>query len=72
MCEYLDAEGDKLIGYVERTGAAGGKWRFVNGTGKYVGITGGGEYKYLGNFPRIRKGNTQGCSRATGSYELKK
>ena len=72
VCEYLDNDGDKLLGYAERTGVAGGKWRFVSGTGKYTGITGGGEYKYLGRFPRIREGHVQGCNRATGSYELKK
>ena len=72
VCEYLDKDGDKLLGYAERTGVAGGKWRFVSGTGKYAGISGGGEYEYLGRFPRIRDGHVQGCNRAAGNYELKR
>ena len=71
ICEYVDADGDKTLGQVTRTGNPGGEWRFINGTGKYAGITGGGAYKYLGRYPTVRKGHFQGCGRATGAYKLK-
>ncbi len=71
ICEYVDADGDKTLGKATRTGNPGGEWTFINGTGKYAGITGGGSYKYLGQFPTVRKGHFQGCNRATGAYKLK-
>ncbi len=70
-CEYVDADGDKVLGRGIRTGNPGGEWTFINGTGKYAGITGGGAFKYLGQFPTVRKGHFQGCNRATGTYKLK-
>ena len=71
ICEFVDADGDKVLGRATRTGNPGGEWRFINGTGKFAGITGGGAYKFLGRFPTVRKGHFQGCARATGDYKLK-
>ena len=71
ICEYVDADGDKVLGRGTRTGNPGGEWTFINGTGKYAGITGGGTNKYLGRFPTVRKGHFQACNRATGTYKLK-
>lgn len=70
-CENVDADGDKMLVRGMRPGNPGGEWTFINGTGKYAGITGGGPYKYLGRFPTVRKGHFQGCLRATGTYKLK-
>ena len=71
ICETVDADGHKTLGRFKRTGNPGGEWRYINGTGKYAGITGGGPYKYLGPFPTVRKGHFQNCLRATGAYKLK-
>ena len=71
MCEWVDADGDKALGRYTRTGNPGGDWTFINGTGKYAGITGGGTSKLLAQFPTVRKGHFQSCERATGTYELK-
>ena len=71
MCEWVDADGDKFLGRSTRTGNPGGDWTFINGTGKYAGITGGGTSKLLAQFPTVRQGHFQGCERATGTYELK-
>ena len=71
ICEYVDADGDKFLGRLTRTGNPGGEWTVINGTGKYAGITSGGTYKFLAQFPTVREGHFQGCNRATGTYKLK-
>jgi len=69
-CEYIDAAGDKILGHGGRSGTPTGQWEFVNGTGKFTGITGGGPYKVQGPFPMVRRGHFQGCNTATGNYKL--
>jgi hypothetical protein len=44
FCVSADADGDKMsLDFTDNNGL--GKWKFLGGTGKYAGITGGGEYK---------------------------
>jgi hypothetical protein len=69
FCEYLDADGDKSLGKATRIGPKG-TWKFVAGTGKFAGITGGGTNETLGQFPTIKPGTFQGCNRAVGTYKL--
>jgi hypothetical protein len=68
--KYLSPEGDFIIGEGNRNGAEG-TWKFIYGTGKYKGITGGGTNKNI-NIKPIKKGTTQGCSIAVGKFKLPK
>lgn len=47
-------------------------WRFLEGSGKWKGITGGGKALPLTNAKPILPGTAQGCLRATGTYEIRK
>ncbi len=69
-CVSIDADGDKMsLDFAENNGA--GTWKFLGGTGKYTGITGGGEYKALRKFPAMmQQGKLGGCNSATGTYKL--
>ncbi len=69
--KYLSPEGDVVIGEGDRNGEEG-TWKFISGTGKYKGITGGGTNKIVPNIKPIKKGSTQGCSIATGTFQLPK
>lgn len=68
--KYLSPEGDFIIGEGDRNGPEG-TWKFIYGTGKYMGITGGGTNKIV-NIKPIKKGTTQGCSIAVGKFQLPK
>ncbi len=47
-------------------------WKFIYGTGKFKGISGGGKsIRYTKGRP-VTPGATQLCSKVTGNYELKK
>lgn len=70
ICEFIDADGDNTLFQIDRRNKAGGVWTLVSGTGKFAGISGGGPYKYAGQFPTARQGRFQGCAEATGSYTI--
>lgn len=68
---FLDADGDAVVG--ETTIAPTEMtWRFLEGSGKWKGITGGGKALPLTNAKPILPGTAQGCLRATGTYEIRK
>jgi hypothetical protein len=69
--KYMSPEGDIIIGEGGRDGDEG-TWKFIGGTGKWKGITGGGTNKTVPNIKPIKKGTTQGCSIATGTFQLPK
>jgi hypothetical protein len=69
--KYMSPEGDIIIGEGGRDGDKG-TWKFIGGTGKWKGITGGGTNKIVPNIKPIKKGTTQGCSIATGTFQLPK
>lgn len=69
--KYLSPDGDIVIGEGYRNGDEGA-WKFINGTGRWKGITGGGTNKIVSNIKPIMKGTTQGCSIATGTFQLPK
>src|SRR6516162_2677916 len=53
-CQYWDADGDKFFGVYSRKGdpaKAEGTWHYVQGTGKFEGITGEGKWMPIGAFP---------------------
>jgi hypothetical protein len=72
FCRFLDPDGDYLVGQITPTGPGKGTWTFLHGTGKWSGISGGGEYASVTRAKPIAAGTSQGCARATGTFELKK
>jgi len=69
--KYMDPDGDTFV--IELSGVdQEGTMKFLEGTGKWKGLTGGGKaYVTLRGKP-ITPGTTQYCGRSTGTYELKK
>ncbi len=47
-------------------------WKFIYGTGKFKGITGGGKSIRITKGKSVSPGTSQGCLKVTGTYELKK
>jgi hypothetical protein len=72
FCKFMDVDGDYIVGEMTPNNPTGGAWKFLVGTGKWKGITGGGKYTQVTRGKPIVPGTAQGCSRATGTYELKK
>ena len=71
QCQYMDADGDKALVAIPVNHNGVGTWSFVTGTGKYKGITGGGDFKPLRNFPpAITQGKAVVCNAISGSYKL--
>jgi len=70
-CKFMDPDGDMVVGGGQKTGAEG-TWKFLQGTGKWKGITGGGKNWVITKSKPIKEGTFQGCNRATGTYELPK
>lgn len=66
--KWLSPEGDMVFGEGDRSGVDG-TWKFIGGTGKYKGISGGGTNVNVSIKP-IQKGTTQGCGIATGTFKL--
>jgi hypothetical protein len=71
--EYTDADGDKVLATYEWKGvlfkASGGPFEFVAGTGKYAGITGGGESNWWPT-PSAKPDITHGIMKVKGHYKL--
>ena len=70
-CEFVDAQGDRVFIENQREGDSG-VWKFVGGTGKYLGLTGNGEYLDWGYFPRLDDETYQQCPVSRGRYEIPK
>ncbi len=68
---YLSPDGDIVIGEGDRNGDEA-TWKFINGTGKWKGVTGEGTGKLVQNTKPIAKGTTQGCGISTGTFQLPK
>jgi hypothetical protein len=47
-------------------------WKFIYGTGKFTGITGAGKSIRVTKGKPVTPGTSQGCTKVTGTYELKK
>lgn len=67
--KYLSPEGDIVFGEIQTVGDKQTQ-KFLFGTGKWEGITGGGKTEPITNVKPIKEGTTQGCARATGTYQL--
>ncbi len=69
--KYMDLDGDTFV--VELSGVdQDGTLKFLEGTGKWKGITGGGNAYATTIVKPITPGTTQYCGRSTGTFELKK
>jgi hypothetical protein len=69
-CKYMDADGDLIVGEGKRTGKEG-TWKFLYGTGKWQGITGGGPIGVtVASGKPIAEGTMQICQRAKGTFNL--
>jgi len=69
--KYMDPSGDIVVVEISQVGMER-DWRFLYGTGKWKGITGGGKAISFTKGKPISPGTLQSCSKITGSYELKK
>ena len=69
--KYMDPSGDLMVGETSSVGMEG-NWKYLYGTGKYKGITGGGKLVPITKGVPISPGTLQGCVKITGTYELKK
>jgi hypothetical protein len=75
LCSYTRPDGDIVFATYKATGALGGRggkgtWTFVGGTGKYVGIQGGGEFDRLPGFRSSGKGTFQGMNKSKGHWKI--
>jgi hypothetical protein len=69
-CKYMDADGDLIVGEGTRNGKEG-SWKFLYGTGKWKGITGGGPIGVnVASGKPISEGTFQVCQRAKGTFTL--
>jgi hypothetical protein len=66
----MDPDGDLVIAETTRIGTESIS-RFLHGTGKYKGITGGGKSQRI-VFGRIPPNTAAACSRAVGTFKLPK
>ena len=73
LCQTTFPDGDKTYVTYKTKGALGkpakGTWTYVGGTGKYEGITGGGELIRISGRP-AKEGTFQSNNMITGSYKL--
>jgi hypothetical protein len=71
--EYTDADGDKVLATFDFKGvlfkSAEGPFKFVEGTGKYTGITGGGEATWRPT-ASAKPDITHGIVKVKGHYKL--
>jgi hypothetical protein len=74
FCVYLRPDGDKIFGTTKASGTFGKEvkrvWELVGGTGKFVGIAGGGESAQSSGVPPAAEGAMQGYTKMNGRYSL--
>lgn len=70
-CKGMDPDGDIVVQEHIRVGQEV-TWNFLQGTGKWKGIKGGGSGKAFTGGKPITPGTTQACSRVMGTFELPK
>jgi hypothetical protein len=69
--KYQDPDGDTFVAELSGIGNEG-TYKFMKGTGKWTGITGGGKAWRTTGGKSIMPGTQQYCGKSTGTYELKK
>ena len=70
-CKYMDPDGDYFIVHAEgEMGPKGLPWTYIQGTGKWEGIKGGGIVYNITKGKPIEEGTSQWCIKVEGTYEL--
>jgi hypothetical protein len=69
--KYMDPSGDFFVVDILQAGSER-DWKFLYGTGKWKGVSGGGKALYITRGKPITPGTTQSCFKITGTYEFKK
>jgi hypothetical protein len=69
--KYMDPSGDFVVVEISQVGMER-DWRYLYGTGKWKGVTGGGKAFPFTKGKPISPGTSQSCAKITGTYELKK
>ena len=69
--KYMDPSGDYWVVEISQIGMER-DWKYLYGTGKWKGITGGGKSFPVTKGKPISPGTSQACFKITGTYELKK
>jgi len=69
--KYMDPDGDYVTVEVSQVGMER-EWKYLQGTGKWKGITGSGKATYITKGKPIVPGTAQGCMKITGTQEFKK
>ena len=71
--KFMDPDGDILVTENLRTlDGPDATWNFLQGTGKWKGIKGGGKLLPVTRGKPILRDTRQGCIRMTGTFELQK
>jgi len=70
--KIMDSEGDFIVGEVTRAETEKSTWKFLQGNGKWKGITGGGTGWVIMQGKPITPGTFQACFRHTGTIKLPK
>jgi hypothetical protein len=74
FCVNIRPDGDQIFNTYKSTGVIGTgikrTWTLVGGTGKFVGIEGGGENEAAPGIRPAAEGSMQGYTRMTGQYKL--
>ncbi len=69
--KYMDPSGDSWFVEISQVGMER-DWKYLYGTGKWKGITGGGKAYLFTKGKPISPNTSQSCYKITGTYELKK
>ncbi len=69
--KYMDPSGDYFVVEVSAVGSEH-NWEFLQGFGKWKGITGAGKAVPITTGKPVSPETSQGCMRITGTYQLKK
>jgi len=70
-CKYMDPDGDFFLVHARgEMGPKGLPWKFMQGTGKWGGIKGGGLVHNMTKGKPIEEGTAQFCIKIEGTYEL--
>jgi hypothetical protein len=69
--KHVDPNGDFYVVEGSHVGPES-SFKFIYGTGKFAGITGGGKTIRFTKGKPVSPGTSQGCVKVTGTYELKK
>jgi hypothetical protein len=69
--KYMDPSGDLFVVEVFQVGMER-DWKYLYGTGKWKGVTGGGKAIPYTKGKPVAPNTNQNCTKITGTYEIKK